>query len=273
MKSNFSRFLHHTLSYSGAKPDTTSALSYSGLTRISRWKKFAAWFDLDTPIKSECDRRGNNALSKPDNDSVCAGRSMVEMLGVLAIIGVLSVGAIAGYSKAMMKYKLNKQAEQISWLLNAMYRYKDLLENDKPFASFIPILKKLGEIPQEMIKDNSDDIYDAFGIKYQIYANSCSSTCDNISLKIIMNNDYKNFDICNNILETSKTFAAQLNYINIWQTKNDNTNAAFYIMGNTRCSKNNQCLKSLIKNDIYDICQLCTDKKGCSFDIQYKMKD
>ena len=36
------------------------------------------------------------------------GRSMIEMLGVLAIIGVLSVGGIAGYSKAMMKYKVNK---------------------------------------------------------------------------------------------------------------------------------------------------------------------
>ena len=35
-----------------------------------------------------------------------SGRSMVEMLGVLAIIGILSVGAITGYSKAMMKYKL-----------------------------------------------------------------------------------------------------------------------------------------------------------------------
>lgn len=34
---------------------------------------------------------------------------MVEMLGVLAIIGVLSVGAIAGYSKAMFKHKLNRQ--------------------------------------------------------------------------------------------------------------------------------------------------------------------
>ena len=33
------------------------------------------------------------------------GRSMVEMLGVLAIIGVLSVGAIAGYSSAMTKIK------------------------------------------------------------------------------------------------------------------------------------------------------------------------
>ena len=36
------------------------------------------------------------------------GRSMVEMLGVLAIIGVLSVGGIAGYSKAMTKFKINK---------------------------------------------------------------------------------------------------------------------------------------------------------------------
>ena len=90
MKSDFSRFLHHTLSHSDEKPQPTSMLSYSGLTRISRWNKFANCFDLDTPIKSEC-------------DSLCAGRSMVEMLGVLAIIGVLSVGAIAGYSKAMME--------------------------------------------------------------------------------------------------------------------------------------------------------------------------
>ncbi len=36
------------------------------------------------------------------------GRSMVEMLGVLAIIGVLSVGAISGYSKAMDKYYWNR---------------------------------------------------------------------------------------------------------------------------------------------------------------------
>ena len=36
------------------------------------------------------------------------GRSMVEMLGVLAIIGVLSVGGIAGYTMAMNKYKANE---------------------------------------------------------------------------------------------------------------------------------------------------------------------
>ena len=45
------------------------------------------------------------------------GRSMVEMLGVLAIIGVLSVGGIAGYSKAMRKHKMNKTIEQITTII------------------------------------------------------------------------------------------------------------------------------------------------------------
>jgi len=49
-----------------------------------------------------------------DNET---GRSMIEMLGVLAIIGVLSVGGIAGYSKAMMKYRTNKTIEQISMIV------------------------------------------------------------------------------------------------------------------------------------------------------------
>ena len=42
------------------------------------------------------------------------GRSMVEMLGVLAVIGVLSVGGIAGYSKAMQKYRINKMITEIA---------------------------------------------------------------------------------------------------------------------------------------------------------------
>lgn len=46
-----------------------------------------------------------------------AGRSMVEMLGVLAIVGVLSIGGISGYSKAMAKYKVNQTLDQISMLV------------------------------------------------------------------------------------------------------------------------------------------------------------
>ncbi len=46
-----------------------------------------------------------------------SGRSMVEMLGVLAIIGVLSAGGLAGYSKAMFKHKLNSTMDQITMLV------------------------------------------------------------------------------------------------------------------------------------------------------------
>ena len=37
-----------------------------------------------------------------------SGRSMVEMLGVLAIIGVLSIGGIAGYTLSMRRYRANQ---------------------------------------------------------------------------------------------------------------------------------------------------------------------
>ncbi len=46
------------------------------------------------------------------------GRSMIEMIGVLAIIGVLSVGGFAMYSKSIAKHKYNRAADQISTLLN-----------------------------------------------------------------------------------------------------------------------------------------------------------
>ena len=43
-----------------------------------------------------------------------SGRSMVEMLGVLAIIGVLSVGGIAGYSLSMRRHRANQVVDIVS---------------------------------------------------------------------------------------------------------------------------------------------------------------
>ncbi len=43
-----------------------------------------------------------------------SGRSMVEMLGVLAIIGVLSVGGIAGYSLSMRRHRANQIVDYVS---------------------------------------------------------------------------------------------------------------------------------------------------------------
>ena len=80
--------------------------------------------NLDPRNKSEDDYRKKMSVKPEDDkklvkfeyDNLVAqcGRSMIEMLGVLAIIGVLSVGGIAGYSKAMEKFKINKTIQQIS---------------------------------------------------------------------------------------------------------------------------------------------------------------
>jgi len=65
-----------------------------------------------------------------------SGRSMVEMLGVLAIIGVLSVGGIAGYKMAMERVQYNKMLDvfskfELMWLTeinqwdNSIYNVAD----------------------------------------------------------------------------------------------------------------------------------------------------
>ena len=79
------------------------------------------WFTQDSWDKTKndgCRGRGFSVMSQ-------SGRSIIEMLGVLAIIGVLSVGGIAGYSKAMEKWKINKTISEYSMLMTGFIEYKD----------------------------------------------------------------------------------------------------------------------------------------------------
>ena len=45
---------------------------------------------------------------------------MIEMLSVLTIIGVLSVGGLAGYNMAMEKIRTNKVVEEIQLIMSAL---------------------------------------------------------------------------------------------------------------------------------------------------------
>ncbi len=88
------------------------------------------------------------------------GRSMIEMLGVLAIIAVLSVGGLAGYSKAMEKFKHNKWLQQIETL---SFSIQDLYKNQTNYTNsgnndIIPLLKSVGALPPDMLDKNNNDI-------------------------------------------------------------------------------------------------------------------
>ena len=64
-----------------------------------------------------------------------SGRSMVEMLGVLAIIGVLSVGGIAGYSMAMAKFKITKTIDQAQTIITNI---RTLYASQRSYSKLTP---------------------------------------------------------------------------------------------------------------------------------------
>ncbi len=88
-----------------------------------------------------------------------AGRSMVEMLGVLAIIGVLSVGGIAGYSKAMGKFKITKMNDQIAMLVSNI---RTAYGNQSSYAGLTQATAiSLDLVPSDMV--SGANLTNAFG--------------------------------------------------------------------------------------------------------------
>ena len=87
-----------------------------------------------------------------------SGRSMVEMLGVLAIIGVLSVGGIAGYRMAMNKHHANEWLNDFNLFsieVKSQWERRDSFEdgksielNDFGFYSWNQIVPGRGRFPE-----------------------------------------------------------------------------------------------------------------------------
>ena len=101
-----------------------------------------------------------------------SGRSMIEMLGVLAIIGVLSVGGIAGYSKAMNKFKTNKVADNVSMLVANI---KTLYAQQKTYNDLTnQTAVDMGVVPDEL--GTTSDLTNAFNGK--VYIGTADSTTD-----------------------------------------------------------------------------------------------
>lgn len=114
------------------------------------------------------------------NKSECLGRSMWEMLGVLAIVGLLTVGIMALYSKAMERYRTNSIINQVAQIVTNTRNMFGHLENrdylsldlnvksmsDKNYANR-KIADKLKLFP-ESIRDNN--YLNAYNGKIQYFA-------------------------------------------------------------------------------------------------------
>ena len=156
-------------------PDTTGFLSdvYKRGTRARKTRTLETSESGVDKVVSSCEKNPNvhktymnflrqrkTALDAPLH-AVSSGRSMIEMLGVLAIIGVLSVGGIAGYSKAMTKFKTNTVLSQFSTIINNI---QTLYIQQKDFNNLnTETAIQMGIIPDEMIASDRLSAFDAFG--------------------------------------------------------------------------------------------------------------
>ena len=194
------------------------------------------------------------------------GRSMVEMLGVLAIIGVLSVGAIAGYSKAMNKYKINGFTNAYSHLFgNILEHYESLTKLDNN-TRIVQILKKMNAIPNDMTNDTI--------FVYDKYFNSKANPFirnGKISLDIYLNQDSAqglfHTDLCK-IMYQHIAIPYRENIVSAFIYKGDNVYGSRW-KGNKDCQQDDKCLKNMTLNDIETTCKECQKDDNCMLNISF----
>ena len=188
------------------------------------------------------------------------GRSMVEMLGVLAIIGVLSVGAIAGYSKAMMKYKLNKQAEAMNMLLNNAIQNVGRFPNNSTADGaeyYAVIMDKLGLLPDGIVfnQNTTTRLSDVFGNDIWVYA---YPSLYGIGYNFTDSGNTK--DVCLNLLNVYKANRTEIMYIVTDQRISEEDvlptqNGSYY--GDKFCTKDVKCIKNITLDDMDVLCNQC----------------
>ncbi len=194
-----------------------------------------------------------------------SGRSMVEMLGVLAIIGVLSVGAISGYSKAMFKYKLNKQTTQIGYILDYLIANQDALKGAG--YQLKNILNKLGVLPNDMIKDNTNYAYDVFNSRIKLENHFAGIDGDTakygLALGVEINSSNNASEICRNFMTMAKLRADDVAYVYVQKQESDESFSGSDIYyGNQATGKDNY-LRNMDIVTMDNTCKICADSNYC----------
>ena len=212
------------------------------------------------------------------------GRSMIEMLGVLAIIGVLSVGGIAGYSKAMMKYKINKMTEEYTMLMTGLMEYQESLfktytgdYNNRFLAQFI-IDAKL--VPETWKLVNQQFISDSLGNKINTYVNNAVNgsvfTSDIYIVPSGVNKDSEYaYQLCLALShEVVYPLAANMDYAALFIANDAITNSNSFMVYTKSCYNSNftkvKCLSDMTLSEISTICKSCVKKDSCYVGMSWR---
>ncbi len=212
------------------------------------------------------------------------GRSMIEMLGVLAIVGILSVGGIAGYSKAMMKYKNNKLTEEFAFLLDNMLQYEDQWKqakkrNGDAHFYIAEYLDKARLLPEKWTRKGYY-IYDTMGGRTLIlvYHKPDESNHNRLIVDYFLpvEDRSKLFSLCSTLFQS----AIIPYHASIYQVSSqgraeseDPQNNAQRFLGDNYCNRQRsgyKCVRDITINDISAMCEFCSRyNKQCYFSLAF----
>ena len=205
------------------------------------------------------------------------GRSMIEMLGVLAIIGVLSVGGIAGYSKAMEKYKVNKTVSEYSnfifGMLEHLESYKNLTQvDDGKQISLANTINNTVSVPPNWVLNGG--FSDSNGNQLYIVSRNNRLVLD-IYLGTISINDKGQF-----VSDNFSTNLCRELFLNLVQPISDtlywarlyraNEAAPVKFFGNKTCNgADRKCLQAITLSEIDATCKLCVKGDYCCIGLEF----
>ena len=188
------------------------------------------------------------------------GRSMVEMLGVLAIVGVLSAGALAGYNKAMMQHKLNKNAEEINYLLSiAIYNNDKLKDASKDMISELSALGAYTWPLTTITEGSFINVFDS--LQNQIRFEHSSQTGSTAFCVKLPASEFA-VKICQNYINIFKNFAdiADMIYVTRWTDEAEEQN----IYAGKNCTTG-KCMLTITNTDILEMCKTwCSSANRCN---------
>ena len=223
----------------------------------------------DKPKNDWCWERGFGTFSQ-------SGRSMIEMLGVLAIIGVLSVGGIAGYSKAMEKFKINKAIEEYSYLIQGLVEHLHEIKYLSHDDTQIPIYEYIqaAHLIPETWKLLDPGLTDANGNTIYVFSQNDNLTV-NFYLGGITNTTGENvttsfsdklcvalFQNLGQPLHEAVTLART--------SKWGHGSKVIFFYGDAYCGGDKKCLKDATLSEMKEACGICDNTNSwCNFTLEF----
>ena len=235
------------------------------------------WFTQDSwdkPKNDGCRGRGFSVFSQ-------SGRSIIEMLGVLAIIGVLSVGGIAGYSKAMEKWKINKLLDEYTMLLygllgNASEFRSQSWADSRTQVGLIDYAQAASLVPETWKKVNDTRMTDSQGNVILLFSRSNRLVMD-IYIGGVVNENTGTMtystgysaSVCRELMQNlAQPLHGAVQFISFYRWT-DGEYANLY-RGDKYCVQGEKCLRDITLAEINDLCKSCEgDKEACAINMEF----